>query len=168
MEHLTTRRTSNTGSLVSSLHAVRTRRLRLYAVRVTNGRYTNKTNWVRILYFRSSKICLCKIKDAKKPWAMTRPKHPQGGLTKMNETIKKNESNNDDKGYNKSNIRYGGNSRTASSSDTSSRIFEDEEPSIGVVLGLRFEKIRRKYPSRSSERIWVTTFQGPRSMITKW
>ena len=63
---------------------------------------------------------------------------------------------------------YGGNSITASSSDTSSRNFEGEESSIGVFLGLRLERLRSKHPLKSSERIWVTIFQGTRSTVQKW
>ena len=73
----------------------------------------------------------------------------------------RNENNNNDKFCNNSNRKYGGNQRTASLSDTSSQNFEVEERSIGVVLGLRFEKLRRKYSSIYSERRWVTKFQGP-------
>ena len=50
------------------------------------------------------------------------------------------------KGYNNRNNRYGGNSITASSSDTPSQKIEGEEPSIGVVLGSSFENIEKKAP----------------------
>ena len=68
---------------------------------------------------------------------------PTGGLDEnVQNKIKINMKNNNDKSYNKSNNRYRGNSRTASSSDTPSRNLEGEVPSRGVVLGLSFEKLR--------------------------
>ena len=51
-----------------------------------------------------------------------------------------------DKGYIRSNNSYGGNSRTASLSNTSSQKFEGEDSSIGVVLGMRLEKVYKKEP----------------------
>ena len=44
---------------------------------------------------------------------------------------------------------------------TSSQKIECEESSNGVVLGLRLEKNRRNYPLISSEKRWITIFQGP-------
>ena len=77
---------------------------------------------------------------------------PKEGLDKneQNKRKTKNENNSNDKGYNKSNNSYGENPRTASLSHTSSKNFEGEEPSIGVVLGLHFRKIEKKLPFKIS------------------
>ena len=49
-----------------------------------------------------------------------------------------------------------------------SQTIEREESSIRVVLGLHFKKLRIKYPSRSSERRWVTKCQELLITVTKW
>ena len=79
---------------------------------------------------------------------------PTGGQKKMTKTrtkLKMKKKNND-KGYKKINNMYGGNSRTASSSNTLIRNFGCEESIIRVVLGLSLEKFRRKCPLRYSEK----------------
>ena len=58
--------------------------------------------------------------------------------------IKQNENKNNDKGYNKSKNRYGVNPGKVLLFNTLSQNFEGEESSIRVVLGMRFEKLRRK------------------------
>ena len=71
--------------------------------------------------------------------------------SKTRKQNKRNENKKSDRVYNKSNTIYGGNSRTVSLFDTSSRNFEGEELSIGVVLGLNIKrKWRINYPSISS------------------
>ena len=71
---------------------------------------------------------------------------PTEGLDKMSKrrAKQKKENKSNDKGYNKSKNMYAGNSRTASSYNTSSRNFERQDPSIRVFLVLRFKNIYKK------------------------
>ena len=142
--------------------------MRLSVISVTNGSYRKKTNQVSILYFRLQE-CFCveeKILRNHEQWPG--PNAHRGARQKcLKQEQKKKDNNKNDKGYNKSIKRCGGNSRTASLSDTSSQKFEREELSIGVLLGLRFENMKIKHPLRSSKIIWVTIFQGTWSTATK-